>query len=118
MASVYVVTARQMDEPVKQSLYEALNDALSPIFSLYSLMLSTLPPEACGEANRDKTAAFICVPPTIDEDRSRAVVNALNEAVAKIFCPGHPEDTGLIAAFPYHTPDCVGKHGILLSDNK
>lgn len=116
MASVYVVTTRQMDEPVKQAFYEALNDALSPTFSLYSLMLNTLPPEASGQLNRDKTAAFICVPPTIDIERSRAVVKALNEAVTKVFCPGRPEDSGLMAVFPYHTPDCVGKHGTLRSD--
>lgn len=116
MASVYVVTTRQMDEPVKEAFYEALCDALSPTFSLYSLILNTLPAEASGQLNRDKTAAFICVPPNIDTERCRTVVKALNDAVTQVFCPGHPEDSGLMVAFPYHTSDCVGKHGVLRSD--
>ena len=99
-----------------QEFYAALNDAAAPIFSLYSLMLTTLPPESCGRLNRDKTAAFICVPPTIDDERSRAAARALNEAVAQVFCQDRAEDTGLSVLFPYHTADCCGKHGTLRCD--
>lgn len=118
MASVYVITTRQVDEPTKQLFYQAINEALTPTFPLYCLMLQILPEAASGRFNQDKTAAFICVPPTMDLDRRRTVVQALENAMYKTFRLDKHEETGLTVIFPYHTADCCGKHGSLRCDTE
>ena len=116
MASVYVITTRQMDEATKKAFYQAVNEALVPTFPLYCLMLQTLPNAASGRFNQNQTAAFICVPPTMDLERRRTVAQSLESAMHKVFPSDEQEGTGLTVIFPYHTADCCGKHGVLRCD--
>lgn len=114
MASVYALSTRPMDEPLKQTFYRALCDALDPTFSHYSLMLQDLPASHASVSAKDHTVIFICVPPYMDIPRRRTVIRALTHAVETVFhCPGDPKTTII---FPYHADDCCGKHGVLRSD--
>jgi phenylpyruvate tautomerase PptA (4-oxalocrotonate tautomerase family) len=115
VATIYVLSAHDMDEEKQQVLVGELIRSISEVFTkALSLYFTKIDPRDCTGASRNQVLFIVCVPPYIPLEKKRLTVETFHRAVVRVLGEGSASRV----LFQYHDDEGVGKDGELFADIK
>jgi phenylpyruvate tautomerase PptA (4-oxalocrotonate tautomerase family) len=115
VATIYTLTARDMEEQKQRELVHELIRSINEVFTkALSFYFTKTAPLDCIGASRDQVLFIVCVPPYIPLEKKRLTIEAFHRAVVRVLGSGSSSRV----LFQYHDDEGVGKDGELFADIK
>lgn len=116
MATIFAATSLELDAEKKKELLDELGASIGTVFRTYSLYYIPVPAENVSECAKDQMTFFVFVPPYMEIDRRRKLIEVLNETMDRVV--GYRGELKNIVIFKYHDDEACGVDGVLRADAK
>lgn len=116
MATILATTTLDLNKKQKKQLFNEINTAIVKTFSTPSIYFRQIDEEDCTDTVKNQIQIFICVPPYMEVERRRKLVQDIDEIKLKV--KDYLGDVKLIVTFHYHDDEACGVDGVLRSDAK
>ena len=116
MATIWATTSLDLEPEKKQELINELEKSIGEVFRMYSLYYVPVPAENCSDCAKDQMTFFVFVPPYMEIDRRRVLIEKLNETMVRVV--GYKGPLKVIVIFKYHDDEACGVDGVLRADAK
>ncbi len=116
MATIFAATSLELDAEKKKELLDELGKSINSVFRTYSLYYIPVPQENVSECAKDQMTFFVFVPPYMEIDRRRKLIEVLCETMDRVV--GYRGELKNIVIFKYHDDEACGVDGVLRADAK
>ena len=116
MATIFAATSLELEPEKKKELIDALGETIQSMFKTYSLYYVPVPAENVSEGAKDQMTFFVFVPPYMELERRRKLIQILNDTMLRVV--GYKGPLKVIVIFKYHDDEACGVDGVLRADAK